>query len=1793
MEEINVITTGSESFINQNYIPKDKNLLNSSSLIRDYGAPQDVIELHVFDESGLLLTSSYNFQNFQTQTTSESSSLFNQIYVDPEIDVQSLGYEAGTFNLTYYPYRNLFLSNSDRRFFIKEISEDRTEIRIVTNDLSYEALSTSYFNYINSKTNKSFYSDFLVNFGDNQTFLGVNTLLDTSLTTEPSVYIKLYEPLPIEYTEKDTLWVTEQVSDPFSFNVDIKILPEEEEEEFELLRGPNTNVDLNLQTNVSTKYLNLNEILDTNVTSSLQQIKSILEDKDVSINIDYNSYNNFVHFSSAYNRLENFKAKLTLIENYQNDLNQLKSLNPLTDNSYISSSKSTLQQNVDNLIEKFDGYEYFLYFNSGSKSWPKSGSNIAPFTNFPVNSESSSVWYGSLDDENEYYGGQILSASTYDNDNRDYIWNGLPAYIKEDPQNQNLDFLVSMMGQHFDTLWTYTRAIGDIKNSDNRIDYGISKDLVGDALRSLGIKLYTSNRTNEDLFTDLLGLTPSGSATPSTGTQRVETYISASNDANTSDTLNKEVYKRIYNNLPYLLKTRGTKQGLRALLNCFGIPETILKVNEFGGDQKNIPTVNQVVDKFAYGLETRQSSSIQIPWLPFITNFSDEWNAIDIDWNVIEGTWNGPKAASSTPDTVEFRFKTNGLPSASYYSQSLFQVNQDENTQFGVQLYYPSASNASYDSPILNDINSVNGELRFFLSGSQGYAKTQPITMPFFSGSWWTLKLNRETGSVFLYDSGSAQTYTLTVKSTDYDGKDGTFIKYQASQSLNISGSESASYNGSWNNFSFVSNNAALAGHVGGTGSNNILAPNGVVFDGSFQEIRMWSTILSQSAFDQHVLDPRSIRSNKVTSSLYDLVYRLPLGNDLQISGSDGNNIVTSVHPSITGSFVPTASFFLGTGSTTVSYGIITNFTTESYQPTEYYSLIQSPNLGAYNPIDDKIRIYDNPEASGSTLSPYTTIQQYPNDRYTMDVNDVEVAISPQDSINRDITEQLGYFNIDEYIGDPKLAASSSYSGLEAVKQFYFNKYYRKQNVFDVVKLLSYFDSSLFKMVEDFVPATAELSTGFLIKQNLLERNKTIRFEPSFTYIDHSGSLDIVSVTGSNPMNQKLNTEYTGEILIPSSSANTITASGVIYNFTDNREPFTGEYSGSELTVYSQPTSSVITEKSFFRTQGDNDTAVSYSAVPFNPELNNVIEARKSTKYMDVDYSSDIVTPVNIGYITSRSFGNITEDNSQFLDAPIQDSNYTLLRNVNPRYLGSKTISQKYNDYTIGDNSYGQTAAIDLNSLKFAYFSEIVETGSAFPDRSNVYIKYLIDGRSNVIELTRGNKTIFEVQNIFNQKKEIDISLDNNQEFSDQKYLDGLKSVYAGGFRYLPMLQNPTGSSTLQYSFTTNSIENLSQNDLQPITDSLNGNFIQIGNLSTDTISVISGSNLVSVAGIPSIKLTRNTPVNRDSIWWDNDLVVNLQGEFELQVRIPKNPSAPINDITWNPFNGTLPLISSSTDLGDFTLLNATYPLNNSVTLPKNTDNINAQLEYSPSALGGIFKTDFGSPEIGSASLSIINSSVQYQTPQYTYYLPSDPVVSITSSVSDGGDANNSNAFFLRNNTGSFNILTASVSMSYWYGNFIQTSSIYESGSDSFGIIDEEFSINEGDIFKFADTKAGEAGSGSAIFPRSFERQVKRVNTVLRDEVTNTRRVTIEFDKDIPARACEDFSTPANAADARAIKRFIILKKTPDETNIVLDFPKQDGKTSSGIVLPADIPQTLQDRAGNIVKELKSQNLIS
>jgi len=87
-------------------------------------------------------------------------------------------------------------------------------------------------------------------------------------------------------------------------------------------------------------------------------------------------------------------------------------------------------------------------------------------------------------------------------------------------------------------------------------------------------------------------------------------------------------------------------------------------------------------------------------------------------------------------------------------------------------------------------------------------------------------------------------------------------------------------------------------------------------------------------------------------------------------------------------------------------------------------------------------------------------------------------------------------------------------------------------------------------------------------------------------------------------------------------------------------------------------------------------------ALDCQPLLNNAVNNRLSSFHQDIDYSSGMLTPTNFELLISGSA----------LKASIQDSNYTLKRHTNPRYDGSRTTSQKLNEWTEGDtNTFGKS----------------------------------------------------------------------------------------------------------------------------------------------------------------------------------------------------------------------------------------------------------------------------------------------------------------------------------------------------------------------------------------------------------------------------------------------------------------------------------------------------------------------
>jgi len=164
---------------------------------------------------------------------------------------------------------------------------------------------------------------------------------------------------------------------------------------------------------------------------------------------------------------------------------------------------------------------------------------------------------------------------------------------------------------------------------------------------------------------------------------------------------------------------------------------------------------------------------------------------------------------------------------------------------------------------------------------------------------------------------------------------------------------------------------------------------------------------------------------------------------------------------------------------------------------------------GISSEINNKI-IIDTTTSGSTTLSSMRSIQQkdYNNQR-DADAGYVEVAFSPTTQINKDIVGQVGYFNLGDYLGNIASMSTNtnSYYSLDVLRDEYFSKYTNSYDLNDFVRLIKFFDNSLFKMVKDFTPSNISLSAGVVVKQHILERNKHRRVLVSSIDETLSGSV--------------------------------------------------------------------------------------------------------------------------------------------------------------------------------------------------------------------------------------------------------------------------------------------------------------------------------------------------------------------------------------------------------------------------------------------------------------------------------------------------------------------------------------------------------------------------------------------------------------------------------------------------------------------------------------------------------------
>jgi len=568
------------------YDDADLKLLSPFTLKEDFGLPNDYIEYFVYDISGNLLNISYNYKEFKLASDSylnPTNGALPVIEIDPIKDLQNLDYTTGEFKVQYNFFNNRISNSSQEGLFLKEISPDRTELRIGSTILTNEQIEESALSLLSEYTGSAYFVDYLLNFGNNEQVVAVNVALNKN-EAGYEILFKLYQPLPDNISEKDSLWVVKEKVNPYIFDINLDKLvivqpgPK--------LRGPNFDIDIPNKNNIGTSYQTYDGLLNTfqNTSSSYQQLLSLITSQSIDINTDYSNFSNFIFFSSAEKRVLNFYNKVKEIEDYRTTI---FTLSPIT-SSYPDTIKDVnlATSSINNTISNFDGFEYYLYFESGSSltssleygitPYPKSGS-LKPFSLLSTGSLSSSLWLSHL----------TASAANYDDNNQNNLVFTVPAFIKDDENNQPYINFLNMVGHYFDNIWIYLDAITDINLANNNLEKGVSKDLVYTVLQSLGTKLYNKyGNTPDDLF--LVGQ-DSGSVNFDDNFTPTGSYL---NNIPRKDLL-AETYKRIYHNLPLLLKTKGTTYGLQTLISTFGITGSILNVKEYGGDLKS-----QKLDEF-------------------------------------------------------------------------------------------------------------------------------------------------------------------------------------------------------------------------------------------------------------------------------------------------------------------------------------------------------------------------------------------------------------------------------------------------------------------------------------------------------------------------------------------------------------------------------------------------------------------------------------------------------------------------------------------------------------------------------------------------------------------------------------------------------------------------------------------------------------------------------------------------------------------------------------------------------------------------------------------------------------------------------------------------------------------------------------------------------------------------------------------------------------------------------------------------------------------------------------------
>ena len=935
--------------------------------------------------------------------------------------------------------------------------------------------------------------DFALNLGENN-FAKIINFKD--YRNEDTLAIKLYKPFEsgdIELLQR--VHLVEIVSDSYVDNISLDQLAPENLPNS--IKPPNFEIETGYTTITETDFKSWNELLGSNTSTSQKVIESVFSGSlsGAELGIDYTGFDNFVYYGSAYSRIYNFKQKLEQVEYYDQRLSILNNTSGSTSGSLSVNINST-QKRKDALIGTFDNFENWLYNEPTASIYTHgtSGSIIAgvdvyaiePWPKYLTNT-GYKLYHTTASISENWYASASANGLSFDNENPHQLVKTIPQYIRTDVNNSEYDIFINMIAQHFDILYTYANALTRVHIKEEHPKRGIDKDLLPSIAKSQGWQLVNGNQASQ-LYQYKLGTNASGS------------YASTGSLFSIPDEqITGEVWRRIVNNLPYILKTRGTVQSINALLNIYGVPQSLLTIREYGGPKVSAddwPVLTE--DRYAYAIDFNTGSYINYSAL-HVSSSINNWGRTLTNPNVVPA------------QSREFRFKPYSTSSMLLYSQ----VNDSGDPLLQLAVEHTGSYSGS----------GAFGRLNVSFGSGSG---TSPITassdwLPVFNGGFWNVALSYITsGDTFNTGSNSDTLYRFRIQEAS------DFIKGKISHtsSFDITPTNTDHYL-IWSDPSVINKNVVYIG--GNTGSGDLLNVNSYLsnlmdgmpgmYSGSMQEFREYLEYVSQDAFDDHTLNPTSYVSGLSPSSSYDtLVRHYTLGSaTIGIDLSTDGTIISSSHPNQNIKDFTTKNDF-SSNATAFGFDQAEDLERGNFTQVEETYYIRGASVGANNPRSEKIRLEDNFLAK--RLSPINTAEVSSFDNAPLDSHKLGLFYSFADQVNKDIFNHTGRVELDNFIGDPDDEYTVAYEDLKRFSSQYWKKFTNSSDVNSYNRVFSQFDFTLFNQIKQTLPERVDEATGLLIEPNIIERSKVrITRQPKIDNPTYDASVANYEATWSADIN--------------------------------------------------------------------------------------------------------------------------------------------------------------------------------------------------------------------------------------------------------------------------------------------------------------------------------------------------------------------------------------------------------------------------------------------------------------------------------------------------------------------------------------------------------------------------------------------------------------------------------------------------------------------------------------------------